>query len=457
MTGRVLIVDDLAPNVKLLEAKLANEYYDYESCTSGVEALEKVKSFQPDIVLLDVMMPEMDGFEVCKRLKEDPLTAQIPVVMVTALSDMEDRVRGLESGADDFITKPIDDVHLFARVKSLIRVKLMIDELRLRDETGNQFGVLQQDAPSQELDSSTRILVVEDDVIEGKQIEDILSQFGCSIDITESKAAFDTAVRGDYDLFIVSTQLDETDGLRLCTHVRSQNETRRVPQLILVDQDEPDLMIKGLEMGVNDYLITPIEANEMIARVKTQIKRKRYQDALRSSYEESMSMAVMDGLTKLYNRNYLDAHLANIVKQAQEKATPLSLMTLDIDHFKEINDKPGWGHHIGDEVLKQLAERILNNVRSTDLATRPGGEEFVVVMPNTNLEMAKTLAQRVHAGIGGSPFPISADPGNVAATVSIGLTQMNAENDTPETLLKRADKALYEAKNRGRNQIIVAE
>lgn len=456
MTGRVLIVDDLVPNVKLLEAKLANEYYDYDSCYSGVEALKKVKSFQPDIILLDVMMPEMDGFETCKKLKADSLTAHIPVVMVTALSDKEDRIRGLECGADDFITKPINDVHLFARIKSLIRIKLMIDELRLRDKTGNQFGMLQQQAPSKELDSSTRIMVVEDDIIEAKHIVNTLSRFGSKVDVCSPGDAYDKAINGNYDLIIISTQLDEVDGLRLCMHIRSQNETRRIPQLILVDHEEKAMVVKGLEMGVNDYLLTPIEPNELIARVRTQIRRKRYQDALRSSYEESMSMAIMDGLTKLYNRNYLDAHLANIVEHALEKNIPLSLMTIDIDHFKNVNDKPGWGHHIGDEVLKQIAERILLNVRSTDLATRPGGEEFVIVMPTTNIEMAKTIAQRIHASISQTPFAISADPGNVKMTVSIGLTQLK-QQDTPETLLQRSDKALYKAKNSGRNQIIVAE
>ena len=456
MTGRVLIVDDLVPNVKLLEAKLSNEYYDYESCNSGKEALEKVKTFQPDIILLDVMMPEMDGFEVCKRLKGDPTTAHIPVVMVTALSDVKDRIQGLNSGADDFLTKPIDDIHLFARVKSLIRVKLMIDELRLRDQTGNQLGVMQQEGPSQKLDGSVRVLVIEDDVIEAKQIVDTLSKFGSKIDVSNASEAFDKAMRGNYDLFIVSTQLDEADGIRLCMHIRSQNETRRVPQLILVDQDDRKLMIKGLEMGVNDYLITPIEPNELIARVRTQVRRKRYQDALKSNYEESLSMAVMDGLTKLYNRNYLDAHLANIVNQSKQKNVPLSVMTLDIDHFKQVNDKPGWGHHIGDEVLKQIATRILNNIRSTDLATRPGGEEFVVVMPSTNLEIAKTIAQRVHAGISQSPFPISAEPGNAKITVSIGLTEMKPKTDTPSSLLQRSDQALYQAKTTGRNKIVVA-
>jgi two-component system, cell cycle response regulator len=130
MSARVLVVDDLLPNVKLLEAKLNSEYYDVLTARSGIEALEVVKNNPPDIILLDVMMPEMDGFETCRRLKADPTVSHIPVVMVTALSEVEDRVQGLKAGADDFLTKPINDLALFARIRSLVRLKIMTDELR---------------------------------------------------------------------------------------------------------------------------------------------------------------------------------------------------------------------------------------------------------------------------------------------------------------------------------------
>ncbi len=455
MSGRVLIVDDLAPNVKLLEAKLANEYYDYTSAMSGMEALKKAKEFSPDIILLDVMMPEMDGFEACRRLKADGETAHIPVVMVTALSDISDRVQGLEAGADDFITKPIDDVHLFARVKSLIRIKMMLDELRLRDKTGIEFGLLEQAGVGADI-AGAHVLVIDDDVVESKQIQETLSTIGLNTTVTEAESAIGIADDKDFDLAIVSTQLDDEDGLRICMHLRSQDKTRHLPLLILVDEDDRDLMIKGLEMGVNDYIITPLDSNELLARTRTQIKRKRYQDALHSNYEQSLSMAIIDSLTKLYNRRYLDAHLKNIVDEAAAKGTPLSLMTIDIDHFKQVNDKPGWGHHIGDEVLQQVAQRILKNVRSTDLATRPGGEEFVVVMPGTDIHLARHIAERVRSGMENQPFTISAEPGELQCTVSAGLTAM-VEGDTAETMLQKSDKALYQAKNNGRNQVVVAD
>src|SRR5579862_2782206 len=135
MTARVLVVDDILSNVKLLEAKLSAEYFEVVTAFSGMEALAKMEEHEPDIILLDVMMPGMDGFEVCRRIKANTKTAHIPVVMVTALDQSSDRVAGLEAGADDFLTKPVDDVSMFARVRSLVRMKGMFEELQMREET----------------------------------------------------------------------------------------------------------------------------------------------------------------------------------------------------------------------------------------------------------------------------------------------------------------------------------
>src|SRR5579864_7553641 len=157
MTARILVVDDVELNVKLLEAKLANEYFEVISAYDGPTALTLADAELPDIILLDVMMPRMDGFEVCRRLKADPRTADIPVVMVTALSDVADRLRGLEVGADDFLTKPVSDIALFARVRSLVRLKRMMDELRLREDVCRQLGTAESDEPAAEI-SAARIL-----------------------------------------------------------------------------------------------------------------------------------------------------------------------------------------------------------------------------------------------------------------------------------------------------------
>src|SRR6184192_405667 len=162
MTARVLVVDDILSNVKLLEAKLTAEYFEVMTAFNGLECLSKMEQVVPDIVLLDVMMPGMDGFEVCRRIKNNPATAHIPVVMVTALDQTSDRVAGLQAGADDFLTKPVDDAALFARVRSLVRLKMMTDELRMREGTGGSIGLADPAATLSENSPTGRILVIED-------------------------------------------------------------------------------------------------------------------------------------------------------------------------------------------------------------------------------------------------------------------------------------------------------
>src|SRR6188474_3071237 len=165
MTARILVVDDIAANVKLLEARLTAEYFDVSTAMSGSEALTICERAQCDIVLLDVMMPEMDGFEVTRRLKANPATHHIPVVMVTALDQPSDRVRGLESGADDFLTKPVDDVQLMARVKSLVRLKALTDELRARARTGQEIAIEDAMRAMDSIDHNDgRILMVDPDL-----------------------------------------------------------------------------------------------------------------------------------------------------------------------------------------------------------------------------------------------------------------------------------------------------
>src|ERR1700756_5210959 len=163
MSARILVVDTVPANVKLLEARLSAEYFDVLTANNGTEALKMCQRAECDMILLDVMMPDMDGFEVCRRLKTDPLTHHIPVVMVTALDSPADRVRGLEAGADDFLTKPVSDIVLLTRVRSLTRLKMMTDELRMRALTSLEIGV---QAPERSAVSDTgkggRILLVDD-------------------------------------------------------------------------------------------------------------------------------------------------------------------------------------------------------------------------------------------------------------------------------------------------------
>lgn len=457
MSARVLVVDDLEPNVKLLEAKLRAEYFDVIGAFSGADAIARATAEQPDIILLDVMMPGMDGFETCRRLKTAKETAHIPVVMLTALDQQADRVAGLEAGADDFLTKPVEDVALFARVRSLARLKMMTDELRLRYATSSGLGVIGAIDFEQLLHNQARgrILLVDD---QDEQIERLRTHLDGRYELAaeaDSEVAVSRARAGDFDLFIVNMAIETCDPLRLCSQIRSLEETRLTPILTIVRQGDTRKLVRALEIGVNDYLTRPVDRNELTARVATQLRRKHYVDQLRSSFQASLEMAVTDQLTGLYNRRYLSSHLAAMFDRAIWTGRALSVMILDIDHFKNINDTHG--HDVGDKVIQQFSERIRSSVRAMDLACRYGGEEFLVAMPDTDRATAAHVAERMRTEIAAHPVPI-AGRGDVNVTVSIGIgsTEDGPGDDTPQRLIKRADDALYAAKSAGRNRVIAS-
>lgn len=452
MSARVLVVDDILPNVKLLEAKLTSEYYDVLTATSGQEALEKVKVDNPDIILLDVMMPGMDGFEVCKIIKSDPIYAHIPVVMVTALTDASDRVRGLEAGADDFLSKPLNDVALMARVRSLARLKMTVDEWRARETTASQLGVIDE-TPTvmSEPVENANILIVEDLDFEHEKMSKTLEVDKDNVVVVSNgPEAMEQVAKQDFDLLIVSLNLESEDGLRLCSHLRSSEKTRSIPILMISEDGDMSRIAHGLEIGAHDYIIRPVDSNELLARVRTQIRRKRFQERLRSSYEVSLSMALTDPLTGLYNRRYFEVHLQKMLQKSKEHNKQMSFIIMDIDHFKDVNDN--YGHAVGDEILKEFSDRIQDKLRSFDLVARFGGEEFVAVLPDVSEDVAHIVAERLRASIEDKPFICSAPDGKVSVTVSIGGTMIKAGSQSSiEEILKRADDCLYEAKENGRN------
>src|SRR5215475_12632969 len=452
MTARVLVVDDILSNVKLLEAKLTAEYFEVMTAFNGLECLSKMEQAVPDIVLLDVMMPGMDGFEVCRRIKANPRTAHVPVAMVTALDQPSDRVAGLEAGADDFLTKPVDDAALFARVRSLVRLKMMTDELRMRESTGQGMGLIDPAETFTENSQSGRILVIEDRVESVTWFSSALSPNHQVASVDTFEEALVRVKGGDFDLIVVSLGMRGFDGLRLCSQLRSLPEGRHVPILVVVSDGDRRKLTQALEMGVNDYLTRPVDKNELVARVRTQLRKKRYADRLRHNVQLSLEIAITDQLTGLHNRRYMSRHLDNLVASAKKSEAPTAFVIMDIDYFKAVNDTHG--HDIGDEVLKEFANRIAANVRGIDLACRYGGEEFVVVMPDTDLSFAYSISERLRHSIETTPVKISRAPNALNITISIGIAGLENGDASAEALLRRADQALYRAKRSGRNKVV---
>jgi two-component system cell cycle response regulator len=453
MTARVLVVDDVPANVKLMEARLSAEYFDVTTAYSGADALAICERAECDIVLLDVMMPDMDGFEVCEKLKSNPATHHIPVVMVTALDQPADRVRGLEAGADDFLTKPVTDVALISRVRSLARLKMMTDELRMRAVTSKEIGIQSAEREAvTEAGRQGRVLIVDDRKSSyERMMKTLASEHTVAVQADPNKALFHAA-EGNYDLLIVSLGMQNFDGLRLCSQVRSLERTRSLPILAVAEADNNQQLVRGLEIGINDYLIRPIDKNEMLARVRTQIKKKRYTERLRDNVQMSIEMAITDALTGLFNRRYMETHLATLVEQASARGKPIAVLVVDIDYFKRVNDSHG--HDAGDDVLHEFALRIRKAIRNIDLACRYGGEEFVIVMPETNMAVATMVAERLRRRIASEPFTVQNGARSLEITISIGIAALDGVGDNAAAILKRADTALYRAKRDGRNRVV---
>ena len=451
MSTTVLVVDDLDTNIKLLEAKLLREYYLVLIASSGQEEIDILENHDVDVILLDGMMPGMDGFETCRKIKANPATTHIPVVMVTALSDIEDRVKGLEAGADEFLTKPVDDVALFARVNSLSRTKAVIDALKIRNETNALLGAKTVDL----IDSvdQSKIFVIDDDVVQVKNINKILSKITPHITVCNDLSTLDEVLQDlDADLIIISCQIEGNDPLRLAIKLRSVEQLKTSSIMFLAEDENIKMVNKGMDLGVNDYFIYPVDENELIARAKTQLRRKKYQDGLRSELEESVNLSLKDGLTGLYNRRYFDAHIKQLLSKDNDVVVNLWLIMIDIDHFKEVNDQ--YGHQVGDIVLKAVTNTLSHNIRAIDLLARYGGEEFALLVSNISLEEVKVIADRLRINVEQLKMKIPDSDEVVIKTISMGVAEYK-EKESVTQLIDRADKALYAAKASGRNKVMI--
>jgi diguanylate cyclase (GGDEF)-like protein len=306
---RILVVDDHPDNVDILYARLSSRGYAVDTASNGVEALARVHEHPPHLILCDVMMPEMDGYEVSRRIKSDDSLPFIPIILVTARDSTADKVEGLEAGADDYLTKPINFPELEARVRSMLRIKRLQDEL---------------------------------------------------------------------------------------------------------DQKNRELEL----------------ANKRLRK-----------------------LSITDGLTELYNHRHVHQLLREEFERSARTGEPVAVAMLDLDRFKQVNDT--YGHPTGDVILYETACILRETAREIDMVGRYGGEEFIVILPNTGEAEAGSFAERVREAVGSHVYRDEAH--EVKMTVSSGVASFPADGvDSPESLLKRADEALYAAKTGGRNRVVRA-
>jgi len=450
---KILIVDDEPFNIKLLRAILSTQAYEILSASSGEEALRKVDEEPPDLVLLDIMMPGMDGYEVTRRLKLNPETRDIPIILVTALDGPENKTRGLEAGADEFLNKPVDKAEILARVKSLLRLKRYQDQLKARLQS--QGGIAA--GPDQEGFADGRIslpviLLVEDNEKDAHLLQGQLHGQPYEVKwVRTGEEALAVVRREKIDLVLLDLLLPGMDGFEVTKSLKELEETKHIQVVAITSLADIESRIRGIEIGVDDYLVKPINVHELIARLNAQIKKKAYIERLYFGYRSAIHCAITDKLTGLHNYAYFTMFLENEIKRARRYKYSVALIMLDLDDFKRHNDQ--LGHLAGDRILSEFGALISQNVREIDLCFRYGGEEFVVVLPYTELQPALGTAERLRGIIAGHPFLSAERDGPRRVTASMGISSFPLCSASMEELVRLADGALYKAKNQGKNRV----
>ena len=452
---KVLIVDDEPLSVKLLAAKLPPDQYRTIRAYNGEEALEKVAKEFPDVILLDIMMPGISGYEVTERLKVDPQTRDIPVILVTALDGTQDKLMGLRVGADEFLNKPVDTAELLARLKSLLRLKEYQDQLKARIQSQKIFTTSTTHERSiQEKIDLPFILLVEDSDKDAALIQRYLQEEPYHTNLTkDGEEAISRAQQENVDLIVLDAFLPGMDGFEVCRLLKETKETRNIQIVFITCLSDIESKIRAIELGADDFLVKPVNADELRARIKALVKKKAYLDRLHFNYETAVHSAITDKLTGLYNHGYFIHFLELEIKRSARQGHPVALIMIDIDDFKLYNDS--MGHLAGDEILKQVGQLIKQNIREVDLGVRYGGEEFAIVLPNDGLTSAVKTAERIRGLINAYSFPHAATLVPKKLSVSIGVALCLADCKSFQELIQRADSALYQAKREGKNRVCV--
>ncbi|SMX33154.1 diguanylate cyclase [Actibacterium lipolyticum] len=454
MPGRILVVDDVATNRIVMKVRLSEACYDVLQADGGLAALDVARQERPDLILLDVVMSDLNGIEVCRRLKADPETAEIPVIMVTAGRNADEKLCALQAGAEEFLSKPLDEVTLLARVRSLLRARETAKELALRDGTRRALGF--SEAAQTYLQKGKVALIASQRELAVEWKAQLSGRFNGAMKVmTRAEALALPNAEKAPDLFVISVDVDRSDGgLRLLSELRSRAATRNSAVVVVVPERAQDSAAMALDLGANDLVTAPFDPAEMALRLETQLTRKYQADRLRASVKDGLRLAVTDPLTGLFNRRYAMPHLARIAERATETRRPFAIMLLDLDRFKTVNDR--FGHASGDAVLEQVAHMLTGELRAVDLVARIGGEEFLVALPETSLTKATSAAERLRERINQTPVTLPGSMGSLSVSVSIGLAISDGRDVAIDALMARADAALYAAKAEGRNTVTVS-
>jgi two-component system, cell cycle response regulator len=454
---KILIVDDEPLNLKLLQAHLVQSKYEVHCARSGSEALEKAAQVSPDLILLDVMMPGMDGYEVTRKLKEDPQSRDIPIILITALGGQDDKLKGLEAGADEFLNKPVQKIELLARIRSLILYKQLREQFTLRSQVETLLQYPSAGWDSGERSSAPqRVLVVEDDPNEAKLVSRHLKGMPLEIEMVASgEEALRLLEEKEMDLVLLDILLPGMDGFEVCRRLKARDRTRPTQVLLMTCFSDLECKTKGFESGADDLLAKPINGYELEIRLNTLLKKKTYLDKLHHLREASFSEGITDPVTGLYNRAYLRHFLSLEVKRSLRQKYPLALLVGAIIDFHQILYSRG--PKGGDQVLREVGRLLQENFREVDLPAHFGEEVFAVVLPYTDGAGASKGAERLKNNIQSRSFlPDSSRP-PVRINLRIGIVVYSAPIGGVDEFIQLAEEALYQARKEGKSVFLLPE
>lgn len=448
MTGRILIVDDVATNRIVLKVQLEAVFYNALLAASGAQALQMAVTEQPDLILLDLTLPDMTGSDVLRQLRDNPATAAIPVIVLSGSHDAAARMDALAAGADDFLTKPVANRVLMARLRNLMRARTGVDSYDLVPGLAEPHGVFAQPA---------RIGLISDhpeQAMRWRRELPLVFPSICTV-LTMERALSDTTETGTdaQDIYLIDTDLaGGTGALHLVSDLRSRGPSRHAAICLMGQSMDADRTAMAFDIGTNDVILAAVPQQEIGLRLQTLLTRKRAADRARALVSDGLRMAMIDPLTGLYNRRYALPHLGRVADAAAEEGSVFAVMVVDLDRFKSVNDR--YGHPTGDQVLVDVAQRLSINLRAGDMIARIGGEEFLAVLPNTTHHEARLVAERLCQRIKDTPVCLE-DGTSVPVTISIGLAFSGVAQSVAE-IIEHADQALLRSKSAGRNRVTIS-
>lgn len=452
MSGRILIADGVATNRIVIKVALSEGCYQIAQAENGTSVLTQINRDAPDLIILDMRLPGVDGLTLCARLKHDPTTADIPIIITAGAQDGDTRLSALQAGADEVLLKPFDEMLLMSRVRSLLRARETAQELALREGTrALGFAETPLSAPA------GQVALISDMPRTGRMWRAALEPeiAAQTRPMTRAEALALRPGGAIPDLFVIAADLVQSgDGLRLITELRARSVTRHAAVLIAVSAEAREDAVMALDLGANDLLTLPLEGAEASLRIRTQLRRKQQADRLRTSVRDGLRLAITDPLTGLYNRRYAMPLLARMSEAAALRRAPMAVMLADIDRFKSVNDR--FGHPAGDLVLSEVARRLTADLRPQDLSARIGGEEFLIALPDCAPYVARNAAEWLRQRVGETPIALPDGMGTLQVSVSIGMALFDGQTPLPKEMLNIADQALYHAKAQGRNMVTVS-